>query len=122
MSPLTSYLVETLVTLLAIVALAVLVLVSARRIGIGKPLGPMQLVGRLPLDGRRVVYLVRVADRVFVLAASEAGVQKVGELEAHSVRTDQPEQADPFRQALARVLNRPKEPPEQAKVDPESRD
>ena len=54
MSPLAHYVLETLVTLLAIVALAVLVLVGARRAGMGRSAGPLELVGRLPLDGRRV--------------------------------------------------------------------
>ena len=60
MSPLAHYVLETLVTLLAIVALSVLVLLGARRAGMGRSAGPLELVGRLPLDGRRAVYLVRV--------------------------------------------------------------
>ena len=72
MSPLAHYVVETLVTLLAIVALSVLVLLGARRAGMGRSAGPLELVGRLPLDGRRAVYLVRVGTTVYVVGASEA--------------------------------------------------
>src|SRR3954470_3997696 len=45
MSPLTHYVLETLVTLLAIVALSVLVLLGARRAGLGRSAGPLSLVG-----------------------------------------------------------------------------
>lgn len=76
----TSYLVETLVTLLAILAVAVLVLVGARRLGVGAPQGPLELVGRLPLDARRVIYLVRVGHQVLVVGASEAGLSKLSEV------------------------------------------
>jgi flagellar biogenesis protein FliO len=80
MSPLTRFVLETLVTLLVIAGLAVLVLYGARRIGIGKPLGPLELIGRLPLEGRRAVYIVRAGTTYFVLGASEAGMVKLGEL------------------------------------------
>jgi flagellar protein FliO/FliZ len=80
MTPLTHYVIETLVTLLAIVALAVLVLVGARKAGMGRSGGPLELVGRLPLDARRAVYLVRVGTVIYVVGASEAGIAKLGEL------------------------------------------
>jgi flagellar biogenesis protein FliO len=105
MTPFATYIVETLVTLLAVIALAVLVLVSARRLGLGRPLGPLELVGRLPLEGRRAVYLVRVAQRVYVLGASEAGLEKLGELDPDMI---QPltEAKGGFREVLAQILER----------------
>lgn len=81
-SPATSYLVQTLVTLVGVCALAALVLYGARRAGLGRPNGPLELLGKLPLDGRRAVYLVRVTDTTYVLGASEAGLVKLGELDA----------------------------------------
>jgi flagellar biogenesis protein FliO len=78
-SPLGRYVVETLVMLLGVAALAVFVLVLGRRIGIGRAQGPLELVGRLPLDARRAVYLVRVGKRVLILGASEGGLRKLGE-------------------------------------------
>jgi flagellar biogenesis protein FliO len=57
----------------------VFVLVLGRRIGIGRAQGPLELVGRLPLDARRAVYLVRVGKRVLILGASEGGLRKLGE-------------------------------------------
>jgi len=105
MTPFATYIVETLVTLVAVVALAVLVLVGARRFGVGRAVGPLELVGRLPLEARRAVYLVRVFDRVFVLGASEAGLEKLAELEGTNfVAADDSKLS--FKQALSRVLDR----------------
>jgi len=39
----------------------------------------MELLGKLPLDGRRAVYLVRVTNTTYVVGASEAGLVKLGE-------------------------------------------
>jgi flagellar protein FliO/FliZ len=106
MSPLATYLVETLVSLFAVIALAVLVLYGARRVGIGRPSGPIRLVGRLPLDGRRTVYLVRVGSSVYVLGGSEAGLSKLGELPSDGL--DSLEDAPPttFSNVLAKALDR----------------
>jgi flagellar biogenesis protein FliO len=111
MSPLTSYVVETLVTLLAVVALAVLVLYAARRAGVGRPGGPLELVGRLPLDGRRAVYLVRVGKTVYVVGASEAGLAKLGELPGDGLELEavQPPTRS-FADALSRALGRDRPP------------
>ena len=48
MTPLSRYVVETLVTLMAVVALAVLLLSALRRVGGGKLGGPLELLARLP--------------------------------------------------------------------------
>ena len=85
MSPLGTYVLETVATLIAIVVLAVLVLYAARRLGVGAPRGPVQLVGRLPLEARRAIYLVRVERTVYVVGASEAGLEKLGEIEASAL-------------------------------------
>jgi flagellar biogenesis protein FliO len=82
MSPLTSYVLQTLVTLLGVVALVVVLLYGARRAGIGRASGPLEIVGRLPLDGRHAVYLIRVAGTVYVVASSESGLAKLGEIDA----------------------------------------
>ncbi len=107
MSPVARYVVETTVTLLAIIALAVLVLYAARRVGVGKPGGPLSLVGRLPLDGRRAIYLVRVGAKVFVVGGSEAGLSKLGELNDEGMELTAPaETSNAFSEVLSRVLNK----------------
>jgi len=89
-SPATSYLVQTLVTLVGVCALAALVLYGARRAGLGRPSGPLELLGKLPLDGRRAVYLVRVTNTTYVVGASEAGLVKLGEHHDATFPTGEP--------------------------------
>ncbi len=111
MTPLGRYVVETLVMLLGVVALAVLLLSLGRRFGIGRPSGPLELVGRLPLDGRRAVYLVRVGETVYVVGASESGLSKLGELPKDGVELPKGQTTDAaFRSVLERVLGRPAPP------------
>jgi flagellar biogenesis protein FliO len=100
-----SYLIETFLTLLAVCALAIVILYGARRLGIGRPSGPVELCGQLPLDGRRAIYLVRVGEQVFVVGVAEGGMTKLGEVTAASLPKAMP-QAAPFAQVLARVLGR----------------
>lgn len=102
MTPLTRYVLETLVTLLAIVALSVVLLSALRRAGVGKAAGPLELVARLPLEGRRAVYLVRVGPTLYVLGASENAIQKLGELPQGSLPLD----PSPEQQTFAEVLRR----------------
>jgi len=75
-----AYLAETMVTLVLVCAVMYGVLYGAKRLGVGRPKGPIQLVGQLPLDGRRAVYLVRVAEQVLVVGASEGGLTRLGEM------------------------------------------
>lgn len=75
-----SYVIQTVVTLAGVVALAVLVLYGARRAGVGRASGPLSVVGRLPLDGRRAVYLVRVGRAIYVIGVSDGGLVKLGEM------------------------------------------
>jgi flagellar biogenesis protein FliO len=71
--------VQTVVTLAGVGALGILLVYGARRAGIGRASGPLSVLGRLPLDARRAVYLVRVGRAVYVIGASETGLVKLGE-------------------------------------------
>jgi flagellar biogenesis protein FliO len=102
MTPLSRYVVETLVTLLAVVALCVVLLSALRRVGVGKLGGPLELVARLPLEGRRAVYLVRAGETVYVLAASEAALVRLGEIPSSVL----PSQPAPELQSFSEVLKR----------------
>jgi flagellar biogenesis protein FliO len=113
MTPLGRYVLETVVTLFAVSALAWFLLFVARRAGLGKPLGPLSLAGRLVLDARRAIYLVRVGQKTFyVVGASEGGLTKLGELSSESLpaiaetETDAPPHA--FKDFLERIARRPK--------------
>lgn len=100
------YIVQTIVTLVAVCALAFVVLYGARRLGIGRPRGPIELVGLLPLDARRAIYLVKVAGQVIVVGASEAGLTKLGELPARDMPPEAKVEPAGFSDVLARVLGR----------------
>ncbi len=108
-SPVGVYLVETIVALTAVVALCVLVLYGARRLGVGRPVGPIELLGRLPLEGRRSIYLVRVVDQVLIIGASEAGLRKLGELPSSALaRGDVAQSVPRFAEVLSAALGRAK--------------
>jgi flagellar biogenesis protein FliO len=118
-SPLGVYVAETIVALVAIVALAVLLLYGARRLGVGRPLGPLELLGRLPLEPRRSIYLVRVADRVLIVGASEAGLTRLGQLPHSAGLTADPVRSLPrFTEILRAALGRPVAVPEPNSAEP----
>src|SRR5690606_27442375 len=109
--PYASYIVQTLVTLLAVCAIAFVVLYGARRLGIGRPRGPIELVGLLPLEARRSIYLVKVADQVIVVGASEAGFTKLGEIAASELPAEVTPTVTSFAEVFARALGRERSSP-----------
>jgi flagellar biogenesis protein FliO len=80
-----TYLVETIVTLLLVCVVAVAVLYGARKLGLGRASGPIALLGQLPLDARRSVYLVGIGQKVIVVGVAEGGMVKLAELGASEV-------------------------------------
>lgn len=106
MSSYASYLVETFVTLVAVCALAFVVLWGARRMGLGRPSGPIELRGHLPLDARRAIYLVKVGAQVFIVGVGEGGFTKLGEIAASELPEALPAGGSSFTEVLARVLSR----------------
>ena len=111
MTPLSRYVVETLVTLLAVVALCVVLLSALRRVGVGKLGGPLELLARLPLEGRRAVYLVRAGETVYVLAASESALAKLGEMPRGAVPSDVALEPRSFSEVLKRAVGVGTSPP-----------
>jgi flagellar biogenesis protein FliO len=105
----TGYLVETFVTLACVCAFAVAVLWGARRMGVGRASGPIELRGHLPLDARRSIYLVKVGEQVFVVGVGEGGFSKLGEMPASELPRIEAEPPAQFATVLARALRR-KEP------------
>lgn len=108
-SPVADYLVESLLVVLVIVALAALVLAVARRggLGQGRGLGAIELLARLPLEPRRSVYVVRVLDQVLIIGASEAGLSKLGELPESAVSALRGAEPSPsFAAVLSSTLRR----------------
>lgn len=108
--PYASYVVQTVITLVAVCALAFVVLYGARRLGVGRPRGPIELVGLLPLEARRSIYLVRVGEQILIVGASEAGFTKLGEASTSALSLDTGGSSAggaPFVDVLARALRRP---------------
>jgi flagellar protein FliO/FliZ len=99
-----AYLIETSITLVAVCALALVVLWGARRLGVGRPTGPIELCGHLPLDARRSIYLVRVGAQVFIVGVGEGGFTKLGELDVSQVPETAATRAVPFAEVLGRAL------------------
>ena len=108
------YLVETFVTLVVVCALAFVVLYGARRLGIGRASGSIKLVGQLPLDARRAIYLVRIGQSVLVVGASEGGLTKLGELPASDLPAEIETKPLRFADVLARVRTSPKKESDEA--------
>jgi len=104
MSSYAAPLIETFVTLVAVCALAFLVLYGARKIGIGRARGPVELAGHLPLDARRAIYLVKVGASVLVVGVGEGGFTKLGEVPASDLPRDDDRPEGPRGNAFARVL------------------
>lgn len=82
MTSYTSYLLQTVVTLVVISGAAIAMVLAAKKAGIGRPSGPIELVGSLPLDARKGFYLVRVGKKVFLVGSAEGGFSKLGEFDA----------------------------------------
>jgi flagellar biogenesis protein FliO len=100
------YLIETFVTLVAVCALAYVVLWGARRLGVGRPRGPIELYGHLPLDARRAIYLVKVGPQVLVVGVGEGGFTKLGEIAATELPRVEASAGATFPEVLARALAR----------------
>jgi flagellar biogenesis protein FliO len=123
-----SYLAEVVVTVFGVVLLAALLLVAMRRFGLGRPRGPIALAGRLALDGRRSIYLVRVGARVLVVGASEGAMTKLGELAASEIKglaldpgaEETPRPGRTFAEVLGRAKADPFITPVEAESDPDA--
>lgn len=82
MSALGAYVLQTVVTLLVLGLLAFALIQLQRKATLSGARGPLELIGRLPLDARKTVYLVKVGEQVLVLGASEAGLRVLTTLAA----------------------------------------
>jgi len=109
MSPYASYLVETLLTLIAVSALAYALLFGARKFGVGRASGAIRLVGRLPLDARRSIVLVKVGSQVLVVGVGDGGFTKLGEIAASEVPPETEAPSSSFAEIIARALKKKEE-------------
>lgn len=103
-----SYLLETFLMLVCVCGAAWAILFGARKLGFGRAKGPISLLGQLPLDARRSIFLVRVGSRVLVVGASEAGLSKLSEMTSEelqpSVSGPASAKAASFKDVLTKAL------------------
>jgi len=100
----TAYVLQTFVALVLVCVLAFVVMVGARKLGVGRGRGPVSLAGYLPLDARRGIYLVRVGGNVLIVGASEAGLTKIGEVAAGDLPAETTPSPSPFAKLLSSKL------------------
>ena len=112
MSSYAGYLLETFLTLAAVCGVAFAVLYGARRLGIGRPHGPIELVGQLPLDARRSVYLIKIGAQVIVVGAAEGTMTKLGEMAAADLPASAVGAAPSFAALFARAQKKKAKPAE----------
>lgn len=103
MTPLGTYVLQTLTALTVIVALALIFAGMLRRAQAKATGDALELVARLPLDPRRSIVLVRVASRIYVLGVGEAGIAKLGELERDELPSQPTTKGASFADVLQRI-------------------
>jgi flagellar biogenesis protein FliO len=110
MSPELTYVLQSLGTVAVFGGVAWGAMAGLRRIGVQPARGPIEVLARAPLDGRRAIYLVRVGKRrVLVVGAGESGLTRLGstttdELEVAEGALDAVRPSRSFRDALSKVL------------------
>ncbi len=106
MSPEATYVLESLGTVAVFGGALWAAAWGLRRLGLPRGGGPLQVLARQPLDGRRAIYLVRVGKRVLVVGAGDGALTRLGStsMEALGLPENPPASPAPFRDVLARVL------------------
>jgi flagellar biogenesis protein FliO len=115
MSPEATYVVESLFTVALFGGALYVALWGLRKVQGGGPRGPLEVLARQPLDGRRAIYLVRVGKRVLVVGATDGALTKLGSTSLESIQRELPATgteapSKSFRDALSRALGRDKDP------------
>ena len=110
MSPEATYVLQSLGTVAVFGAAAWGAVWGLRRIGVSGAGGPMQVIARQPLDGRRAIYLVRVGKRVLIVGAADGSLTRLGTTTVRSleISPDAPPERKSFGDVLARVFGRGK--------------
>jgi flagellar biogenesis protein FliO len=111
-SPEATYLVQSLGTIVVFGGVLYIATRALRRVA-GEPRpGPLEVLARKPLDGRRAIYLVRVGKRVLIVGATDSSLTRLGstsleaiEAELAAARADRRGPAS-FRDVLARAMPR----------------
>lgn len=113
MSPEATYVLESLATIAVFGGALYLATWGARRLQGVRARGPLEVLARQPLDGRRAIYLVRVGKRVLIVGASDGALTRLGSTSLAAIEAELESRAEPpsktFRDVLSRALGSKKE-------------
>ena len=106
MSPELTYVVESLATIAVFGGALYVATRALRRISGERAGGPLEVLARQPLDGRRAVYLVRVGKRVLIVGAGDGALTRLGSTSLAAVKGELEKEAPGFREVLSRAVGR----------------
>lgn len=113
MSPEATYVLESLATIAVFGGALYVATRGVRWLSGARARGPLEILARQPLDGRRAIYLVRVGKRVLIVGASDGALTRLGSTSLASIEAELQAPAEPagksFRDALARAVTSKKE-------------
>ena len=78
MSPEATYVAESLATIAVFGGALFVATWGLRRLTSGRTRGPLEVIARTPLDGRRTVYLVRVGAKVLIVGGTDGALTRLG--------------------------------------------
>jgi flagellar biosynthetic protein FliO len=95
-------LVETLIILGLVCALAWAAIKFGLRRTLPPAMGPLKIVARLPLEPRRTVYIIEAAGKTLLVGVGDGPMQTLAELDADAVASAKA--AEPPRRTFLEVL------------------
>ena len=103
----------SLVSLAVVCLAAYVVLRWFSRRGVGRNEGPVRVLARCSLEPRRVVYLLQVAGRCFLVGVGDGPMALLAEIDAAAVKSEAGAEAPAqvglrFSEVLSRFRGRPK--------------
>jgi flagellar biogenesis protein FliO len=107
MSPEATYVLESLATIAVFGGALYFATWGLRRLSGTRGRGPLEILARQPLDGRRAVYLVRVGKRVLIVGASDSALTRLGSTSLASIEKELAADTAPprsFRDVLSQAL------------------
>ncbi len=113
MSPEATYVLESLATVALFGGALYVATWGLRRLQGARARGPLEILARQPLDGRRAIYLVRVGKRVLIVGASDSALTRLGSTSLAAIQSELESPGEPanknFRDVLSRALGSKKE-------------
>src|SRR6185436_5900515 len=106
MSPEVTYVLQSLGTVVVFGGALYLAAWGIRRMGVSARGGPLEILARQPLDGRRAIYLVRVGKRVLVVGATDGALTRLASTSLESLKLDEASKEAPPPSRFAEVLSR----------------